>query len=234
MVGAGALGCEFAKMLGLMGVSTKSPGLLTVTDDDNIEISNLNRQFLFRKADVGHSKAEKAVSAASSMNSELRVRAQKLRVCSETTEIFNDDFWESQDLVINAVDNVNARLFIDSQCVFYEKTLLESGTLGTKCNSQVILPHCTQSYGETSDPPEEKFAVCTLKNFPYQIEHTIQWARDFFEGNFVENCNECKKFLRNPVEYTKKIEKELARQPGILLRRVYFREFFEFLLYIYE
>lgn len=220
MVGAGALGCEFVKMFGLMGVSTKTPGLLTVTDDDNIEISNLNRQFLFRKHDVGHSKAQKAISAASIMNPELRTQAYKLRVSSETTEIFNDDFWESLDIVINAVDNVQARLFIDSQCVFYEKALLESGTLGTKCNSQVILPRLTQSYGETSDPPEEKFAVCTLKNFPYQIEHTIQWARDFFEGNFVENCNECKKFLVNPAEYIKKIEKELKRQPGILLKRV--------------
>jgi ubiquitin-activating enzyme E1 len=48
MVGAGALGCEYLKMFSLMGVSCSKEGFLHVTDDDNIEISNLNRQFLFR------------------------------------------------------------------------------------------------------------------------------------------------------------------------------------------
>jgi ubiquitin-activating enzyme E1 len=51
MIGAGALGCEFLKMFALMGLGTE--GLLTVADDDNIEISNLNRQFLFRRENVG-------------------------------------------------------------------------------------------------------------------------------------------------------------------------------------
>lgn len=156
MVGAGALGCEFIKMLALLGISTNKPGLLTVTDDDNIEISNLNRQFLFRKSDVGKSKAERALLAGMKMNPHLIAQSYKLRVGGESEDIFNDDFWESLDLVINAVDNVNARLYIDSQCLFYGKPLLESGTLGTKCNSQIILPHLTQSYGETSDPQKKR------------------------------------------------------------------------------
>jgi len=40
----------------------------------------------------------------------------------------------------------------------------------------------TASYSESSDPPEESIPLCTLKNFPHQIEHTIQWARDYFAG----------------------------------------------------
>ena len=47
---------------------------------------------------------------------------------------FNDEFWDNLTCVINAVDNVKARLYIDSRCVFYKKPLLESGTLGPKCN----------------------------------------------------------------------------------------------------
>jgi len=43
MVGAGALGCEFLKIFSLMGLGCSNKGLLTVTDDDNIETSNLNR-----------------------------------------------------------------------------------------------------------------------------------------------------------------------------------------------
>ena len=57
LVGAGALGCEFIKMFALMGVSTQGNSKVYVTDDDNIEISNLNRQFLFRKQHVGCNKS---------------------------------------------------------------------------------------------------------------------------------------------------------------------------------
>jgi len=47
------------------------------------------------------------------------------------------------DFVVNAVDNINARLYVDGKCVWYNKPLLESGTLGTKANMQVIIPHKT-------------------------------------------------------------------------------------------
>lgn len=53
LVGAGALGCEFAKNLAMMGVSSGSMGKITMTDDDVIEKSNLSRQFLFRDWNIG-------------------------------------------------------------------------------------------------------------------------------------------------------------------------------------
>jgi ubiquitin-activating enzyme E1 len=53
LVGAGALGCEFLKNFALMGVSVADKGLITVTDDDTIEKSNLSRQFLFRDWNIG-------------------------------------------------------------------------------------------------------------------------------------------------------------------------------------
>ncbi len=143
-----------------------------------------------------------------------------MRVGAENETIFNDDFWENLDIVINAVDNVHARLYVDSRCVFYYKPLLESGTLGTKCNSQIILPGQTQSYSETSDPPEESIPLCTLKNFPHQIEHTIQWARDYFEGNFVEGPVQLKKYLENPDGYLKQTLFELKDKPSALLQRL--------------
>ena len=48
MVGAGALGCEYIKAFALMGLGCNTGGHVGVTDNDNIEVSNLNRQFLFR------------------------------------------------------------------------------------------------------------------------------------------------------------------------------------------
>ena len=52
-MGAGAIGCELLKNMAMMGVGCGEGGLLKITDMDQIEVSNLNRQFLFRRADVG-------------------------------------------------------------------------------------------------------------------------------------------------------------------------------------
>ncbi len=52
LVGCGALGCEYIKMLAMMGVGCSKDGIIYTTDNDWVEISNLNRQFLFRKDDV--------------------------------------------------------------------------------------------------------------------------------------------------------------------------------------
>lgn len=43
MIGAGALGCEFIKAFALMGIGCSEDGNVSVTDNDNIEVSNLNR-----------------------------------------------------------------------------------------------------------------------------------------------------------------------------------------------
>lgn len=220
MVGAGALGCEFIKMFALMGLGASERGEVIVTDDDNIEISNLNRQFLFRRNDVGSNKAKRACDAGKKMNPAVKFTDKALRVGKVNEEIFNDTFWENLDISVNAVDNVDARRYIDDQCCYYGKPLFESGTLGTKCNSQMILPNTTQSYSETQDPPEESIPLCTLKNFPNQIEHTIQWARDFFQGVFADGSLECIKYMEEPANYIKKTSTELKNQPGVLRPRL--------------
>lgn len=215
VIGAGALGCEFIKMFSLIGLSTRK-GKLSVTDDDNIEISNLNRQFLFRKQHVGKNKSETACSVGKSINSDVKFDALKLRVSQENESIFNDDFWTNLDFVVNAVDNVKARQYVDGQCVWFEKPLFESGTLGTKCHSQIIIPRSTISYTDIIDPPEESIPLCTLKNFPYQIEHTIQWARDYFEGTFTEASGELVNFFSNRTDFLTELKKQHRQNPTTL------------------
>lgn len=71
------------------------------------------------------------------MNPEANVVAHENRVGPETENVYDDEFFESLDGVANALDNVDARIYMDRRCVYYRKPLLESGTLGTKGNTQV-------------------------------------------------------------------------------------------------
>ena len=112
VVGAGAIGCEMLKALALMGV-----GRVTVTDMDLIERSNLNRQFLFRSADVGQLKSVVAAREAMKINPACAITAHSQRVGSSSEEVYDDAFWDGIDCVITALDNVEARLYLDQRCV---------------------------------------------------------------------------------------------------------------------
>ncbi|OZJ02072.1 Ubiquitin-activating enzyme E1 1 [Bifiguratus adelaidae] len=208
LVGAGAIGCEMLKNWAMMGLGTGPNGRITITDMDTIEKSNLNRQFLFRTKDVGKLKSQCAADAIVAMNPDMKdkIDVHQERVGPDTENVYDDAFFESLDGVTNALDNVEARQYVDRRCVYYRKPLLESGTLGTKGNTQVVIPFLTESYSSSQDPPEKSIPICTLKNFPNAIEHTIQWARDLFEGLFVQPAENVNMYLTKPdfVETTLK------------------------------
>jgi ubiquitin-activating enzyme E1 len=187
LVGAGAIGCEMLKNWAMMGLGAGPKGKIIVTDMDQIERSNLNRQFLFRPTDVGKLKSDCAATAVQAMNPDLKGKITSLRdrVGTDTEHVFTEDFWGNLDSVTNALDNVEARTYVDRRCVFFRKPLLDSGTLGTKGNTQVILPSISESYSSSQDPPEQSFPMCTLRSFPNRIEHTIAWAKDLFHSYFA-------------------------------------------------
>ena len=88
---------------------------------------------------------------------------------------------------------------MDQRCLFYGLPMFESGTLGTKGNTQIVVPHKTENYGASRDPPEKSIPICTLKNFPNAIEHTLQWARDWFEGEFFHAPSDVNRYLEEPT-----------------------------------
>ncbi|KAL0272207.1 UNVERIFIED_CONTAM: hypothetical protein PYX00_005273 [Menopon gallinae] len=208
VVGAGAIGCELLKNFAMMGVGASEGGQIFVTDMDLIEKSNLNRQFLFRPHDVQKSKSSVAAKAVKKMNPGLNITSHENRVGVETEKTYDDGFFENLDGVANALDNVDARVYMDRRCVYYRKPLLESGTLGTKGNTQVVVPFLTESYSSSPDPPEKSIPICTLKNFPNAIEHTLQWARDNFEGLFRQFPENAAQYLTDSqfVERTLKLQ----------------------------
>ncbi|EGV66451.1 E1 ubiquitin-activating protein [Yamadazyma tenuis] len=213
LVGSGAIGCEMLKNWAMMGLGSGPNGKIIVTDNDSIEKSNLNRQFLFRPKDVGKFKSEVAKAAVEAMNPQLvgKIEASLEKVGSDTEHIFGDKFWNDLDLVTNALDNVEARTYIDRRCIFYKKPLLESGTLGTKGNTQVVIPNLTESYSSSQDPPEKSIPLCTLRSFPNKIDHTIAWAKSLFQGYFLESPESVNLYLSQP-NY---VEQTLKQNPDI-------------------
>nr|XP_039247456.1 ubiquitin-like modifier-activating enzyme 1 [Styela clava] len=220
VVGAGAIGCELLKNFAMMGLGFGERGNITVTDMDIIEKSNLNRQFLFRPWDVQKLKSECAAASVKKMNPQVNIIAHQNRVGPETEKVYNDSFFEDLDGVTNALDNIDARIYMDRRCVYYRKPLLESGTLGTKGNVQVVLPFLTESYSSSQDPPEKSIPICTLKNFPNAIEHTLQWARDEFEGIFKQPAETANQFLTD-AKFFERTEKLPGMEPIVTLESVF-------------
>ena len=74
-----------------------------------------------------------AAAAVHEINPALNIDAHQHKVGPDTTTtVYTDAFFESLDVVVNALDNVAARLFVDNRCVTTHRPLLESGTLGPK------------------------------------------------------------------------------------------------------
>ncbi|XP_032176017.1 ubiquitin-like modifier-activating enzyme 7 isoform X4 [Mustela erminea] len=187
LVGAGAIGCELLKGFALMGLGAGDSGGVTIADMDHIERSNLSRQFLFRTQDIGRPKAEVAAEATRRLNSHLQVTPLTHPLDPTTEHIYEDNFFSNVDGVAAALDSFQARHYVAARCTHYLKPLLEAGTQGTSGHAYVFVPHVTDVYRV---PPSglaaegATYPVCTLRHFPSSVEHTLQWARDEFEGLF--------------------------------------------------
>lgn len=212
LVGCGALGCEYLKLFSMLNMGINKKSKITVTDLDTIELSNLNRQFLFRGEDIGKFKSSVAKNRVLEFNNKMNIEDLTEAVGNNSEKIFNKCFWEKQDVVVNALDNIQARQYIDSKCLIYNKPLFESGTLGSKCNIQVIIPKLTKSYSETQDPVEKLIPMCTIKNFPFKIEHCIEWSLEIFNKYFnevIKDIKELNKGGENFKNYIKLIDNEV-------------------------
>jgi ubiquitin-activating enzyme E1 len=184
MVGSGAIGCEHLKNLAFMNVANSElgNGQIIITDPDTIEKSNLNRQFLFRSHHIGKSKSKTASCVIKEMKPNINIETYEQKVGPENIDFTNNIMDLKITGVLNALDNIKARRFMDELCFKYNLPLFESGTTGTKGNTQPVIPFVTETYSNSSDPEQEKsFPICTIKSFPNDITHTIHWAMDQFE-----------------------------------------------------
>ena len=107
-VGAGGLGSPVIQYLAAAGI-----GHLTIVDDDNIEISNLQRQVIHRSSDVGMPKADSAKRFVSNLDSNISVESKVVRLDEKNAE----SLFEGHDLIIDGTDNIPTRYLIDDTCV---------------------------------------------------------------------------------------------------------------------
>jgi len=202
MVGSGALGCELLKNFALSGMALKSGGgTCTVTDADDVERSNLNRQFLFRAPDVKQPKSTQACARAMLMNGDFNTVAHTLFAMPATESTFTDDFWDELDIVIPALDTVKARKYVDGKCTWHRVAEFESGTEGLKCHASSVIPCKTPCWndgeagGEGGGGPAEH--SCTVKQYPYKSEHCVVHAKFNFDDQFEGAVKLAQDFTRD-------------------------------------
>ncbi|CAF3180042.1 unnamed protein product [Rotaria socialis] len=181
IIGAGGLGCELLKDMALMGFCR-----IDIIDMDTIDLANLNRQFLFTKADIGKSKAE--IAAKFILN-----RIPNCNVTPHMNKIqdFDASFYSQFRIIVCGLDSIVARRWINSMLVSmlqYDENnqvvptsiipLIDGGTEGFKGNARVIMHGYTSCIECTLDlfPPQVNFPQCTIANNPRLPEHCVEWV----------------------------------------------------------
>ncbi|KGO76338.1 Molybdenum cofactor biosynthesis, MoeB [Penicillium italicum] len=171
LVGAGGIGCELLKNLVLTGF-----GEIHIIDLDTIDLSNLNRQFLFRHEHIKKSKALVAKEVAQKFRSDAKLQAYHANIMDAQ---FNISWFESFNVVFNALDNIAARRHVNKMCLAANVPLIESGTTGFNGQVQVIQKSQTECYDCTPKETPKSFPVCTLRTNPSQPIHCIVWAKSY-------------------------------------------------------
>lgn len=178
MVGAGGIGCELLKNLVLTGFHN-----IHTIDLDTIDVSNLNRQFLFQRRHVGKAKAIVARESALRMKPSANITALHDTIMNPA---YNTDFFSQFDLVLNALDNKAARSHVNRMCLSADVPLVESGTAGYLGQVTVIKKNVTECYECQPKPAQKTFPGCTIRNTPSEPVHCIVWAKHLFNQLFGE------------------------------------------------
>jgi adenylyltransferase/sulfurtransferase len=148
VVGAGALGNEVIKNLALLGI-----GRLAVVDMDFVEMSNLSRSPLFRERDIGKPKAECAAVAAREIYPGIKTQALIGNVMAE----LGLGWVKWADVVVGAVDNREARVFINSSSARVGKPWIDGGI-------EVL-----QGVARGFQPPRTACYECTMSDVDWQV-----------------------------------------------------------------
>lgn len=145
-------------------------------DLDTIELSNLNRQFLFKRHHIGQSKAKVAAAAVHQWSRDVQVTAHFANI--KDTDLFPTSFFCTFAIILNALDNLDARRYVNNMALSVGVSLVESGTAGYLGQTSVILPGETECFDCTPKEKPKTFPVCTIRTTPSAPIHCIVWAKE--------------------------------------------------------
>ncbi|CAN6439426.1 unnamed protein product [Victoria cruziana] len=154
---------------------------------DTIEVSNLNRQFLFRKWHVGQSKAKVAREAVLKFKPDINIAAYHANVKDPE---FNVDFFKQFNVVLNGLDNLDARRHVNRLCLAADVPLVESGTTGFLGQVTVHVKGKTECYECQPKPTPKSYPVCTITSTPSKFVHCIVWAKDLLFAKLFGDKNQ--------------------------------------------
>lgn len=118
IVGLGGLGCPVALYLAAAGI-----GELSLCDPDIVEVSNLQRQILYRETDCGELKVNCAKRELCALNPDMQISSHAAKV---SAELLLDNF----DIVVDCTDNLAARQLINKHCFAQKKAFVSASALG--------------------------------------------------------------------------------------------------------
>ena len=155
VIGVGGLGNPITSRLAAMGVGT-----LRIVDRDVIELSNLHRQTMFSEADVGKVKVEVAAKKLSEKNPDCTIEALAISVNEYTAlEVIQDC-----DVVIDALDSVDARYALNKACVKLNIPFVTGAAVGVTGQAFTILPKESACYYcMFPDLDEDSMPTCSLE-----------------------------------------------------------------------
>ncbi|KAG1673881.1 hypothetical protein FOA52_012906 [Chlamydomonas sp. UWO 241] len=169
-VGAGGIGCELLKTLVCTGFRN-----IELIDLDTIETSNLNRQFLFHKRHVGQSKAAVAAEIIRGIKPDTNIVPHHANIKEPR---FGIEFFSGFDIILNGLDNMEARRHVNRLCMAAQRPLIESGTAGYSGQVSVHIKGTTKCYECEPKAVQKSFPICTLRNTPDRPIHCVVWAKD--------------------------------------------------------
>ena len=137
VVGVGGLGNPITTRLVAMGI-----GKIRIIDRDVIELSNLHRQTMFDETDVGQVKVEVAAKKLQKLNPDVQIESLPISINDYTAL----DAVEGCDLVIDALDSVNARYALNKACVEKNIPFVTGAAVGVSGQAFTILPGKTACY----------------------------------------------------------------------------------------
>jgi adenylyltransferase/sulfurtransferase len=137
VVGVGGLGNPITTRLAAMGI-----GKLRIIDRDIIELSNLHRQTMFDETDIGQIKVEVAAKKLKKMNPDVEIESLPISINDYTAL----DAVEGCDVVIDALDSVNARYALNKACIEKNIPFVTGAAVGVSGQAFTILPHKSACY----------------------------------------------------------------------------------------